>query len=66
MIALLSDIHFCDASAQIGNVATLAFDTVLHEIYIRARRIARGRDRPVQLDIVLLGDICSAAPAMRA
>lgn len=57
MIALLSDIHFCDASAQIGNVATPAFATVLHEIYIRARRIARGRDRPVQLDIVLLGDI---------
>lgn len=57
MIALLSDIHFCDASAQIGNVAAPAFETVLHEIYIRARRIARGRDRPVRLDIVLLGDI---------
>ena len=41
MIALLSDIHFCDASAQIGNVATPAFETVLHEITTRARRIAQ-------------------------
>jgi UDP-2,3-diacylglucosamine pyrophosphatase LpxH len=57
MIALLSDIHFCDASAQIGNVATPIFATVLHEVYARARKIARGRDNPVRLDLVLLGDI---------
>ncbi len=57
MIALLSDIHFCDTSAQIGNVATPAFATVLHEVYARARKIARSRDTPVRLDIVLLGDI---------
>jgi UDP-2,3-diacylglucosamine pyrophosphatase LpxH len=57
MLALLSDIHFCDATAQIGNVATPAFDTVLHEIYARAKRLVRLQKKPVHLDIVLLGDI---------
>ena len=57
MLALLSDIHFCDTTAQIGNVATPAFATVLHEIYLRAERVARGLDRPLRLDLVFLGDI---------
>ena len=57
MLALLSDIHFCDATAQIGNVATPAFATVLHEIYARAKRLVRLQKKPVHLDIVLLGDI---------
>lgn len=57
MLALMSDIHFCDATAQIGNVATPAFATVLHEIYARARRLHRLQKKPVHLDIVLLGDI---------
>ncbi len=57
MLALMSDIHFCDGTAQIGNVATPAFTTVLHEIYARARRLVRLQGKPVHLDIVLLGDI---------
>ena len=57
MLALMSDIHFSDATAQIGNVATPAFSTVLHEIYGRAGRLVRLQKKPVHLDIVLLGDI---------
>ncbi|MFS8065516.1 MAG: hypothetical protein ACMG6S_04005 [Byssovorax sp.] len=53
----MSDIHFSDATAQIGNVATPAFSTVLREIYGRAERLVRLQKKPVHLDIVLLGDI---------
>ena len=57
MIALISDLHFCDGTATQGNVAPRVFELALGEIYGVASWLASLRDRPVHLDLVLLGDI---------
>jgi UDP-2,3-diacylglucosamine pyrophosphatase LpxH len=57
MLALISDLHFCDGTAIPGNVAPEAFALALGEIYDLARQIAEARNRPTRVDLVLLGDI---------
>jgi UDP-2,3-diacylglucosamine pyrophosphatase LpxH len=57
MLALVSDIHFCDGTAIQGNVAPGVFALTLREVYDIALEIARVRDRPTHVDVVLLGDI---------
>jgi UDP-2,3-diacylglucosamine pyrophosphatase LpxH len=57
MLALISDLHFCDGTATPGNVAPRVFEVALGEIYDVARRWVRARDRPARVDLVLLGDI---------
>lgn len=57
MLAFISDLHFSDETAIAGNVAPEAFELALGEIYDLAAQIARARDRPTDLTLVLLGDI---------
>src|ERR1700679_466320 len=57
MLALISDLHFCDGTATVGNVAPELFALALHEIYEIATHVARARDRPTHVDLVFLGDI---------
>jgi UDP-2,3-diacylglucosamine pyrophosphatase LpxH len=57
MLALISDLHFCDGTATAGNVAPEVFALALREIHEIAARVARVRDRPTHVDLVLLGDI---------
>ncbi len=57
MLALVSDLHFCDGTATAGNVAPEVFALALHEIYEIAAHVARARDRPTQVSLVFLGDI---------
>jgi UDP-2,3-diacylglucosamine pyrophosphatase LpxH len=57
MLALISDIHLSDGTAAEGNVAPEVFALALHEIYEVAAEVARARDLPTHVDLVLLGDI---------
>lgn len=57
MLAIISDLHFCDGTATEKNVNPRAFELALGEIYALAAKAARQRDRPTQLDLVLLGDV---------
>jgi UDP-2,3-diacylglucosamine pyrophosphatase LpxH len=57
MLAIISDLHFCDGTATHGNVAPEVFAVALGEIYEVAEAVARVRDRPTSVDLVLLGDI---------
>jgi UDP-2,3-diacylglucosamine pyrophosphatase LpxH len=57
MLALISDLHFCDGTATFGNVAPEVFALALREIYETAAEVARMRDQPTHLDLVFLGDI---------
>ncbi|APR86638.1 Hypothetical protein A7982_11987 [Minicystis rosea] len=57
MLVFISDLHFSDGTAIAGNVAPEAFELVLDEIHDLAEQIARARDRPTELTLVLLGDI---------
>jgi UDP-2,3-diacylglucosamine pyrophosphatase LpxH len=57
MLAFISDLHFSDGTAMAGNVAPEAFTLALGEIHDLAAQIARARDRPTELTLVLLGDI---------
>ena len=57
MLALISDLHFCDGTATAGNVAPEVFALALREIYEIASHVARARDRPTRVDLVFLGDI---------
>ena len=57
MLAFISDLHFSDETAIAGNVAPEAFDLALREIHWLAEQIARARDAPVTVTLVLLGDI---------
>lgn len=57
MLALISDLHLCDGSASVGNVAPEVFALALREIYQIAEGVARVRDQPTQVDLVFLGDI---------
>src|SRR5579885_3188916 len=57
MLALISDLHFCDGTAIMGNVAPEVFGLALREIHEIAARIARARDRTTRVDLVFLGDI---------
>lgn len=57
MLAIISDLHFCDGTATERNVAFKAFEVALREIYAMAAKIARRQDQPTKLDLVLLGDV---------
>jgi UDP-2,3-diacylglucosamine pyrophosphatase LpxH len=57
MLAIISDLHFCDGTATEKNVNPKAFELALGEIYTLAAEVARKRDRPTRLDLVLLGDV---------
>jgi UDP-2,3-diacylglucosamine pyrophosphatase LpxH len=57
MLAFISDLHFSDGTAIAGNVAPEAFELALDEIYELAAQVARTRDEPTNVDVVLLGDI---------
>lgn len=57
MLAFVSDLHFSDETAIAGNVAAEAFELMLGEVYDLAEQIARARDEPTQVTLVLLGDI---------
>ena len=56
MLAFISDLHFSDGTAIAGNVAPEAFELMLDEILELAEQIAKARDRPTELTLVLLGD----------
>lgn len=57
MLAFISDLHFSDGTAIAGNVTKEAFTLALRELYELAAQVARARDRPTRLDLVLMGDI---------
>jgi UDP-2,3-diacylglucosamine pyrophosphatase LpxH len=57
MLAFISDLHLSDETAIAGNVAPEAFALALAEIQGLAEQIARARDEPVTVTLVLLGDI---------
>jgi UDP-2,3-diacylglucosamine pyrophosphatase LpxH len=57
VLAILSDLHFCDATAIEANVNPAAFELALRDVYDDAAALARRQDRPVHLDLVLLGDV---------
>ncbi len=57
MLALISDLHFCDGTATEGNVAPEVFALAMREIHNLAASIARSKNRPTHVDLVLLGDI---------
>lgn len=57
MLAFISDLHFSDETAIAGNVAPEAFALALGEIQDLAAQIARARDQPTSVTLVLLGDI---------
>ncbi len=57
MLAIISDLHFCDGSATRKNVNPGAFELALGEIYALAVKVARRRDQPTRVDLVLLGDV---------
>lgn len=56
MLAIISDLHFCDGSATEKNVHPKAFALALEEIYDQARWLAEKRGK-ADLDLVLLGDV---------
>ena len=57
MLAFISDLHLSDGTAIAGNVAPETFELVLGEIHDLAEQVARARDRPTIVHLVLLGDI---------
>ncbi len=57
MLAIISDLHFCDGTATMGNVAPEVFALALREIHDLAAKIALARDMPTRVDLVFLGDI---------
>ncbi len=57
MLAIISDLHFCDGTATEKNVNPGAFALALREIYALATEVVRKKDRPVRIDLVLLGDV---------
>ncbi len=57
MLAIVSDLHFCDRTAVEKNVDPAAFKAALAEIYEEAHWIAAEQKRTVHLDLVLLGDV---------
>ena len=57
MLALLSDLHFCDETAVERNVAPAAFRIALDSIYKMALELQRATQAEVPLDVVFLGDI---------
>ena len=57
MLALLSDLHFCDQTAVDKNVAPKAFAIALDGIYKMALDLAAAQRDAVALDLVFLGDI---------
>jgi UDP-2,3-diacylglucosamine pyrophosphatase LpxH len=56
MLAIISDLHFCDGSATDKNVAAKAFSMALDDICALARSAAT-KDRPAHVDLVMLGDV---------
>ena len=56
MLAIISDLHFCDGTATEKNVTPSAFALALDEVYDQARSIAQKRGE-ADLDLVLLGDV---------
>lgn len=57
MIAFISDLHFSDGTAIAGNVTPEAFSLACRELHELAAEVARARNRPTRLDLVLMGDI---------
>jgi UDP-2,3-diacylglucosamine pyrophosphatase LpxH len=55
MLAIVSDLHFCDGTACDKNVKAAAFDIALREIYDLAAPIV-ARDGKAHIDLVFLGD----------
>ncbi len=55
MLAIISDLHFCDGTATERNVTPAAFSIALNEIFDLARPIAK-KNGSASLDLVLLGD----------
>jgi UDP-2,3-diacylglucosamine pyrophosphatase LpxH len=56
MLAIISDLHFCDGTANERNVQPDAFKLALGDIYEMARPIA-DRDGSATVELVLLGDV---------
>jgi UDP-2,3-diacylglucosamine pyrophosphatase LpxH len=57
MLAIVSDLHFCDGSANNRNVDPDAFTLALSEIYKTASDLATARGGAGRLDLVFLGDV---------
>jgi len=57
MLALFSDLHFCDGSAVEKNVHQAAFKIALGDIYEMAEDLAKKQGGTARLDVVMLGDV---------
>jgi UDP-2,3-diacylglucosamine pyrophosphatase LpxH len=57
MLAFLSDLHFNDGTAAHLGASAELYRVALGDVYAMAAEIARARDVPTRLDLVLLGDI---------
>jgi UDP-2,3-diacylglucosamine pyrophosphatase LpxH len=57
MLAIISDLHFCDGTATDRNVDPKAFALALSDIYETASTLATARGAGAHLDIVFLGDV---------
>ncbi len=57
MLAIISDLHFCDGTATDKNVDPAAFKLALSEVYESAASLAKKRGSRTRLDLVFLGDV---------
>ncbi len=57
MLAIISDLHFCDGTATEKNVDPKAFTMALGDIYDDASGLAQKLGSKVHVDLVLLGDV---------
>ena len=57
MLAIVSDLHFCDGTATEKNVDPKAFALALGDIYAEAAGLAAQQQGHAHLDVVMLGDV---------
>jgi UDP-2,3-diacylglucosamine pyrophosphatase LpxH len=57
MLAIISDLHFCDGTATDRNVDPKAFALALSDLYETASNLATTTQADTRLDLVLLGDV---------
>jgi UDP-2,3-diacylglucosamine pyrophosphatase LpxH len=56
MLAIISDLHFCDGTATNKNVRPEAFEIALRDLYDQAGSLA-DKNGSANLDLVMLGDV---------